>query len=141
MIEIIFGIVSGIITSLGCGGGTVLIFLLTYIYEIEQHIAQGINLIFFIPTCIISILVNIKKKNINKKICILISLSGVTGAVVGAEISKKINISRLKVIYGFFLLLIAIFEIYSFSKLYRNSKKANNKKEIKKEINKNGGIV
>ena len=30
--------------------------------EIDQHIAQGANLVFFIPTCVTSIVINIKNK-------------------------------------------------------------------------------
>ena len=60
MINIIFGVISGIISSLGIGGGTILIFLLISFSEIEQHIAQGVNLIFFIPTSIVSIFINLK---------------------------------------------------------------------------------
>ena len=64
MKEIIIGLVSGIVSGTGMGGGTILIFLLTYISGLEQHIAQATNLIFFIPTSIVAIIVNIKNKNI-----------------------------------------------------------------------------
>mgnify|MGYP007094855046 CR=1 FL=1 len=38
MKEILIGIVSGIVSGTGMGGGTILIFLLTYMCGIEQHI-------------------------------------------------------------------------------------------------------
>lgn len=60
---------TGIISGIGMGGGTVLIFLLTFMLGIEQHIAQGANLIFFIPTSIVAIIVNFKNKNIDLKSC------------------------------------------------------------------------
>ena len=50
MKEILIGLISGIISGTGMGGGTILIFLLTFICNIEQHTAQATNLIFFIPT-------------------------------------------------------------------------------------------
>ena len=65
MIEILMGIISGIVSGTGMGGGTVLIFFLTFILGIEQHQAQATNLIFFIPTSIVAILVNIKNKNVD----------------------------------------------------------------------------
>ena len=46
MFEIIIGVISGIVSGTGMGGGTILIFLLTYLCNIEQHIAQATNLIF-----------------------------------------------------------------------------------------------
>ena len=63
MAEILMGLVSGIVSGTGMGGGTILIFLLTFIMGIEQHIAQATNLIFFIPTSIVAIIVNLKNKN------------------------------------------------------------------------------
>ena len=50
MKEILIGLVAGIVSGTGMGGGTVLILLLTALCGIEQHIAQATNLIFFIPT-------------------------------------------------------------------------------------------
>ena len=50
MIEILIGVVSGIVSGTGMGGGTILIFLLTFLMGVEQHIAQATNLIFFVPT-------------------------------------------------------------------------------------------
>ena len=44
MIEVLIGIVSGIITGTGMGGGTILISLLTLVNGMEQHIAQATNL-------------------------------------------------------------------------------------------------
>ena len=52
MIEILSGVISGIISGTGMGGGTILIFLLTFMCGVEQHIAQATNLIFFIPSLV-----------------------------------------------------------------------------------------
>ena len=60
MIEILIGMISGIVSGTGMGGGTILIFLLTFMMGIEQHVAQATNLIFFIPTSIVAIIINIK---------------------------------------------------------------------------------
>lgn len=69
MRAIIIGLVSGIVSGTGMGGGTILIFLLTNICGLEQHIAQATNLIFFIPTSIAAIIVNIKKQKYTIKSC------------------------------------------------------------------------
>ncbi len=64
MIEILIGMISGIVSGTGMGGGTILIFLLTFMMGIEQHVSQATNLIFFIPTSIVAIIINIKNNNI-----------------------------------------------------------------------------
>lgn len=95
--------------------------------------AQGANLIFFIPTCITSIIVNWKNKNINWKLAIPVIISGIIGAVLGAKISVKMPIQNLKMLFGIFLLIIAIHEIYSLKNEYRNYKKTNNNNYKKNE--------
>ena len=107
MFEIIIGVISGIVSGTGMGGGTILIFLLTYLCNIEQHIAQATNLIFFIPTSIIAIIVNAKNRNINVKLGIIISLYGILGAIIGANLSIHLDMKSLRKYFGIFLLIIS----------------------------------
>ena len=127
MTEILIGIVSGIVSGTGMGGGTILIFLLSFILEIEQHTAQATNLIFFIPTSIVAIMVKLKNKNIDIKQAIIISIFGVLGAVIGANIAIYMDVKMLKKGFGIFLIFVTINEIYSIIKLYKKDKKTNNK--------------
>lgn len=131
MTEILIGIVAGIVSGTGMGGGTILIFLLSFLLGIEQHVAQATNLIFFIPTAIVAIIVNFKNKNIDTKLAIIISVFGILGAIIGANISIHIDVKILKKCFGIFLAMIALNEIYSIFKLYikpyKNSKKTDNK--------------
>ena len=127
MIEILIGIVSGIVSGTGMGGGTILIFLLSFLMGIEQHVAQATNLIFFIPTAIVAIIVNLKNKNIDLKLAILISVFGILGAIIGANISINIDVGILRKCFGIFLAIIAINEIYSIFKLYVKPYKSSKK--------------
>lgn len=102
-----------LLEHLVCGGGTVLIFLLTTFSAVDQHFAQGANLIFFIPTCIVSIFLNLKNKNIQLKTAFIVIISGIIGAIIGAVISTNLQVKYLKKYFGYFLLLVAIFEIYT----------------------------
>lgn len=128
MLEVFIGAFSGIFSGIGMGGGTILIFLLTFFMGIEQHIAQATNLIFFIPTSIVAIIVNLKNKNIYLKSAIIISIFGILGAIIGANISINMDVKVLKKAFGIFLAIIAIHEIYTIVKLYKNEKITNNKK-------------
>ena len=110
-----------------CGGGTILIFFLTIMLGIDQHIAQATNLIFFIPTSIVAIIVNLKNKNIDLKLAILISIFGILGAIIGANISIHIDVKILKKCFGIFLVIIVINEIYTIFKKYKKEKKNNTK--------------
>lgn len=121
--EILIGIVSGIVSGAGMGGGTILIFLLSFVMGVEQHIAQATNLIFFIPTSIVAIIVNLKNKNIDLKLATIISICGVIGAIIGAKIAISIDVELLKKFFGIFLAVVAINEIYSIIKLYKTDSK------------------
>lgn len=127
MIEILIGMISGIVSGTGMGGGTILIFLLTFMMGIEQHVAQATNLIFFIPTSIVAIIINIKNKNIDLKLAIIISIFGILGAIIGSNISVYTDVKILKKYFGVFLIIVAINEIYSIIRLYKKDKKTNNK--------------
>lgn len=126
MIEILTGIIAGSISGLGMGGGTILILVLSNFLGIEQHIAQATNLVFFIPTAISAIIINLKQKLINLKLSLIIILSGVIGTIIGSEIAISLNATNLKKYFGIFLLLISINEIYCLIKEYILSKKTHN---------------
>ncbi len=122
-----FGGIAGIVAATGMGGGTILILLLNLFGNIDQHMVQGINLVFFIPTSIVAIYMNIKHKVIDYKISKNLIFFGIIGAICGSLLSFKMNAQRLKKYFGIFLIMIAIFQIYSFFSQYRLNKKENNK--------------
>lgn len=131
MSEIFIGVISGIASGIGMGGGIILILFLTIFCGINQYTAQAANLVFYIPTAIVSIIVNIKNKNIDIKLGTVIGIFGIIGAIIGAKIATSINVDILKKFFGIFLAIIAINEIYTIFRLYANSnkniKKINNK--------------
>ena len=116
MLEFIAGIISGTLSGTGMGGGTILILILSILMGIEQHTAQATNLIFFVPTSITSIIVTSKEKLINWKLGIPIACFGIIGAIIGAKISAKMDVKVLKKFFAIFLILIAIYEIYTLFK-------------------------
>lgn len=127
MKEILIGVISGIFSGVGMGGGTILIFLLTTILMLEQHIAQATNLIYFIPTAITAIIINYRNKNIDTKLAIFISICGIIGAIIGAIISVNTNVEMLRKLFGIFLAIIAIHEIYTLFKEYKQNKNRHTK--------------
>lgn len=119
MLKISAGLISGMVSAIGMGGGTILILILSTFMGINQHTAQATNLVFFIPTSITAIITTIKDKLINWKIGVPVAVSGIIGAIIGAKISIKMNVDNLKKYFGIFLILITICEIYSIIKEYK----------------------
>ena len=126
MIEIIAGIVSGVVSGAGMGGVTILILILSNFMGVDQHLAQAANLIFFIPTSIVAIIINFKQKLIDYKLGIIIGIVGSIGAFIGAKLALNINSNDLKKYFGIFLLLIAFYEIYNTFCKYKKEKNTNN---------------
>ncbi len=110
------GLFSGIIASMGLGGGTVLLIYLTVFLSTEQLAAQGINLIFFIPIGLLSVIIYAAKKKIEFKKLIPIALSGVAGSFAGLYITEIISREMLCKISAFFLIAIGLWEIFSDNK-------------------------
>ncbi len=104
------------------GGGTILILLLSLILHFDQHVAQATNLLFFIPTAIAAIIIGIRNRNILWKEALPIILSGMIGATISAMIGSTMNVEVLRKLFGVFLLIIAMYEIYSWYKMYIKTK-------------------
>lgn len=107
----IIGILSGIISGMGIGGGSILIPALVLFANLTQHEAQGINLIVFIPIAIVALFVHIKEKNVVIKYSKWIVLGGVIGAILGAIMALKIDSQALRKYFAFFLLFVGICEL------------------------------
>lgn len=110
MIYIAIGILSGIMSGLGIGGGTILIPALIFFCEIEQKSAQQLNLLYFIPTAIIAILVHSKNKNVEKHSLKFLILFGILGTILGSVITLNLNNQILSKFFGIFLLIMGMIE-------------------------------
>lgn len=110
------GIVSGILGAMGMGGGGILVIVLTIFMGYEQSLAQGINLIFFIPCAITAIIIYSRKKLINWKITVPFSLLGCIGSIIGATVSFHTDSKILSVIFGIMLLILGIKELFAKNK-------------------------
>jgi uncharacterized membrane protein YfcA len=111
LIPVAIGLLSGIISGMGIGGGTILIPALSVFLSVSQKTAQGVNLLYFIPTAAIALFVHIKNKSVNFKIAFTIILWGIAGAVGGSLLALKLHTDLLKKLFGAFLFAMGIYEI------------------------------
>ena len=117
MLEFFTGIISGTVSGTGMGGGTILILILSVFMGIDQHVAQATNLIFFVPTSIVAICMNVKNKIIDYKKATIIIFSGTLGAILGSKLSFVFESEKQRNYFGIFLLIIAFFEVYTNGRL------------------------
>lgn len=112
-ISIITGFFSGIISGMGIGGGAILIPALIILEHTSQQLAQGINLTYFIPTAAVSLVIHIKNGRVDLKTALIIGVCGLLGAILGSLLAVSVSGGMLGKMFGFFLLAIGIYEIYS----------------------------
>jgi uncharacterized membrane protein YfcA len=104
--------VSGIVSGMGIGGGTILIPALVIFIKPEQHVAQSINLLFFVPTAITALVIHIRNKSIDFKTSLPIMIFGLVGAYMGARLALSVSGLTLKKVFGVFLLIVGCYEMF-----------------------------
>ena len=122
---ILVGFAAGIVSGMGIGGGAILIPALTIIFDLQQQNAQHINLLYFIPTAAVAVVVHKKSGNIQKKGLPSLVIFGLLGALPGALIAVNIDANYLRKGFAVFLLAMGLYEIHKGYVKWKN-KKANN---------------
>ena len=107
----IAGVVSGVIAGMGMGGGTLLIPILTIFLSVAQRSAQGINLIAFIPTAVVALIIHCKNKLVDFKVAIPIIIGGVIASICGSLLAMNLSNRVLQRLFGGFLLLVGIWQV------------------------------
>lgn len=112
IIDTTAGLVCGILSGFGIGGGTLLVIYMTNFTDIAQSAAQGINLIYFLPTSSGALFSHFKHKLIHPMVIWSIIAGSVTTAI-GAYGANVIQSQLLEKAYGLFLLYIGIRELFT----------------------------
>lgn len=110
------GLFSGLIGSMGLGGGAVLIIYLTVFADMPQLKAQGINLLFFIPIALLSVTVYAIRKQIKWSVSIPMAAGGIAGALAGIFLADILGGKILGYMFGAFLIVLGLKEVFSFRK-------------------------
>ncbi|MGN0585924.1 MAG: TSUP family transporter [Oscillospiraceae bacterium] len=115
---IIAAFLTGIFASMGVGGGMILIIYLTVFAGYSQLEAQGINLVYFLPIAALALIIHTKNHLVEWKKALPAIICGVIAAVVGAFIAEQLGSDILRKIFGGFIFIIGIKEIFT---AYRSS--------------------
>ena len=122
---ILIGVVGGVLGGMGMGGGTLLIPLLTIFLGISQNIAQGINLLAFLPMSLVALFIHFKNRMVDIKSAWPVIMSGILSAVGGAYLANLLNPKDLKVYFAIFLIVLGVFQFVSLFIFKKNFTKKN----------------
>ena len=106
-------LIAGFVSSLGLGGGGILVLYLSLFLGMSQTQAGGINLIFFLPIAVVSILIHLKNKRINYKLALKCAPFGIDGAIGGSLIAHQIDPTLIGKAFAIFVLILGIRELFS----------------------------
>lgn len=108
---LLIALVSGVLAGMGMGGGTLLIPALTILMGVEQEIAQGTNLLTFVPCAIVCIIIYAKGSLIDFKKSWVIVLASVAVSILAALIAVKLESKILKIVFGSFIAILGLVQL------------------------------
>ena len=110
LISALAGLITGILSGFGIGGGTLLLLYMTLFAEVEQHAAQGINLLYFLPTAATALPSHFRNGFIDKKAVLPAISAGLIGTALAAWLATALDVQLLRRCFGVYLLYIGIRE-------------------------------
>lgn len=109
---IISSLLAGLMGSMGFGGGSVLIIYLVNFLGLPQKMAQGINLVFFIPCALLSVITYKRRGMLKIRRTLPITAFAILGSVVGFIILNFIPTFILSKLFGGFLLIFGVVQLF-----------------------------
>jgi len=108
IIPFLCGLGASVISAWGVGGGTLLLLVMTLFLGVDQRTAQGINLLFFLPTAAGALVCHWKEGYLDKPTLKAAVPIAVAAALIGAWISNAVDVEVLRKPFGVYLLLSGV---------------------------------
>ena len=108
LLPFLCGLGAAIISAWGVGGGTLLLLVMTLFLGVDQRTAQGINLLFFLPTAASALICHAKGGYLDKptlKAAIPVAL---LAAALGAWLATAVDVELLRKPFGIYLLFSGV---------------------------------
>ena len=107
-LPLLCGLGAGIISAWGVGGGTLLLLVMTLCLGDDQRTAQGINLLFFLPTAASALFCHWRSGFLDKPTLKSAVPPAVLAALAGAWVATTVDVALLRKPFGVYLLLSGI---------------------------------
>lgn len=105
------GAATGVLSGFGVGGGTLLLVYMTAFAGVEQRLAQGINLLYFLPAGLLALPAHVKNGYIEKPVLVPAIGAGLVCAAAAAWAATAMDVGLLKKLFGAFLVVIGVREL------------------------------
>lgn len=108
IVPFLCGLGASVISAWGVGGGTLLLLVMTLFLGVDQRTAQGVNLLFFLPTAASALVCHAKGGYLDKPTLKAAVPAAVLAALIGAWVSNAIDVEILRKPFGVYLLLSGV---------------------------------
>ena len=108
---LVAGMVTGVLSGFGVGGGTLLLVYMTAFAGLDQHLAQGINLLYFLPAGLMALPAHVKNGYIEKRVLLPAIGTGLICAAAAAWAASRLDTGLLRKFFGGFLILVGLWEL------------------------------
>ena len=110
--DIVAGLISSALAAMGVGGGGLLVIYLTEFLKMDQRLAQGINLVFFLCASATALAVHTRTRKLAYKTALLFGAGGAAGAIVGSLFAHKASSNTLRFCFGILLIFASVSVIW-----------------------------
>ena len=104
------GIAGGLLGGMGMGGGTALIPLLTIFCGVEQGVAQGLNLLSFLPMSALALSVHAKNGLLKKEGIAWLIVPALVFSALFSLLAAFLPADALRRGFGAFLVILSLFQ-------------------------------
>ena len=108
LLPFLCGLGASVISAWGVGGGTLLLLVMTLFLDVDQRTAQGINLLFFLPTALSALVCHARGGYLDKPTLKSAIPFAVAAALAGSWIATNLDVEVLRKPFGVYLLLSGI---------------------------------
>ena len=111
LLPLLAGAAAGVLSGFGVGGGTLLLVYMTAFAGVEQRLAQGINLLYFLPAGLMALPAHVKNGYIEKPALLPAAAAGLACAALAAWTAASMDVAVLKKCFGAFLIAVGLTEL------------------------------
>ena len=112
LIAALAGAVTGVLSGFGVGGGSLLLIYMTSFAGVPQTLAQGVNLLYFLPTAATALPAHFKNGYVEKKALLPAIAAGLVCSALTAWAATALDVELLRKCFGGFLILIGLRELF-----------------------------
>ena len=102
-----------ILSAWGVGGGTLLLLIMTLFLEVDPTLAQGINLLYFLPTAAPGLFYHRKNGLLDASAIKTAAPWGAAAAILGAVIATTVDTAILRRPFGVYLIVMGLVTLFS----------------------------